>query len=895
MAKKVLIVDDNGTNLYILETLLKGYGLDVISAENGKDALEKARLNPPNLIVTDILMPVMDGYALCREWKSDEKLKHIPLVFYTATYTESKDESFALSLGADRFMTKPQEPDALMNILKEFLEGKYTARQVATKPLGEEMEFFRRHNEILFSKLEKKMLDLEIVNRKLRISEECYRLSFRNVSDVICTMDKDLNIISISPSVEKIFGYKPQDFLGHSVYDLGYIFTPESFEQIIAEISLVLKGDTIPAAVYRFIAKDGAVKYSEISISAIVREGELIGIVAVARDITDRRRAEEALQDSHKRLNEIIDFLPDATFVIDCEDKVIAWNRSMEQITGVLKADMIGKGNHEYAMPFYGQRRLILIDLTLLPDEEFERNHYEDVYRQGAILYAETYAPQVYGGKGASFWGTASKLYDASGNIVGAIESIRDITERKRDEEALRSAYEKRQELEFIVNHSPAVVWLWKAAEGWPVEYVSSNIALYGYTPDDFTSGKIAFASIVHPDDLPRVSAEVEQYAHEGRTEFNQEYRIFAKSGDTHWIDDRTWLRRGPDGSVTHYQGIAIDITDRRRAEEALRESEEKYRSILDNIDDAYYEVDLKGNLVFFNKALISKTGYSHGELMGMNYRQFISPESCEPVSKVFSEIYRTSKSFRFFDYEAIMKGGRKRNFESWANLLFNHNNKPIGFSGMARDITIRKEVEKQLQKTLENLRKAVGTTIQVMVSAVEIRDPYTAGHQLRVAELACAIATEMGLSQKRILGIRMAGSIHDIGKLSVPAEILVKPSKLTDIEFAMIKEHARKGYEILKDVVSSWPLAEITYQHHERMDGSGYPRNLRGNDILLEARIMAVADVVESMASHRPYRPALGIDAALAEIEGNSGALYDPDVAEACLKLFREKGYKFV
>jgi len=178
-------------------------------------------------------------------------------------------------------------------------------------------------------------------------------------------------------------------------------------------------------------------------------------------------------------------------------------------------------------------------------------------------------------------------------------------------------------------------------------------------------------------------------------------------------------------------------------------------------------------------------------------------------------------------------------------------------------------------------------------VSAVEIRDPYTAGHQIQTANLARAIATEMGLPQMKIDAIRIAGSIHDIGKLSIPAEILSKPKKLSEIEFSLIKGHAQKGYEILKDVESPWPLAEMVYQHHERMDGSGYPRCLKGEEILMEARILAVADVVEAMASHRPYRPALGIDAALEEIEKNKGVLYDRDVAETCLRLFRDKGFQ--
>jgi putative nucleotidyltransferase with HDIG domain len=211
----------------------------------------------------------------------------------------------------------------------------------------------------------------------------------------------------------------------------------------------------------------------------------------------------------------------------------------------------------------------------------------------------------------------------------------------------------------------------------------------------------------------------------------------------------------------------------------------------------------------------------------------------------------------------------------------------------LEKEIEERKRAEKQLQDILESLRKAVGVTVQVMVSAVETRDPYTAGHQIRSANLARAIATEIGLPPDKIEGIRMAGSIHDIGKLSIPAEILSKPTKLSELEFALIKEHARKGYEMLKDVESPWPLAEIVHQHHERMDGSGYPRNLKGEEILIEARILTVADVVEAMASHRPYRPGLGIDAALNEIEKNRGIFYDDAVSDACLRLFREKGFK--
>jgi putative nucleotidyltransferase with HDIG domain len=202
-------------------------------------------------------------------------------------------------------------------------------------------------------------------------------------------------------------------------------------------------------------------------------------------------------------------------------------------------------------------------------------------------------------------------------------------------------------------------------------------------------------------------------------------------------------------------------------------------------------------------------------------------------------------------------------------------------------------EADEKLQKTLDSLRSAFGTTIKVMVSAIEMRDPYTAGHLKKSADIARAIAVEMGLDKENINGIRMAGIIHDIGKISIPTEILTRPSKLSKLEFSLIRKHSQSGYDMLKDIESPWPLAEIVYQHHERMDGTGYPRNLKGDDILPEARILAVADVVEAMASHRPYRAALGIDKALEEIEKNKGILYDEAVADACLRLFREKGYQ--
>jgi putative nucleotidyltransferase with HDIG domain len=209
-------------------------------------------------------------------------------------------------------------------------------------------------------------------------------------------------------------------------------------------------------------------------------------------------------------------------------------------------------------------------------------------------------------------------------------------------------------------------------------------------------------------------------------------------------------------------------------------------------------------------------------------------------------------------------------------------------------DRVYRRELEQKVEERTAELRETLEGTILALTMTVEYRDPYTSGHQQRVSDLAGAIAKEMGFPKDKIMGIRMAGVIHDIGKIAIPVEILSKPGRLSKTEFDLIKIHSQVGYDILKSIKFPWPIAQIVLQHHERMDGSGYPQGLSGEDILMEARIMAVADVVEAMASHRPYRPAVGIDKALEEISKNREALYDPEVVDACLMLFKDKGFKF-
>jgi len=208
-------------------------------------------------------------------------------------------------------------------------------------------------------------------------------------------------------------------------------------------------------------------------------------------------------------------------------------------------------------------------------------------------------------------------------------------------------------------------------------------------------------------------------------------------------------------------------------------------------------------------------------------------------------------------------------------------------------EIDNRKRMQLEIQHNFENLKKVMDSTVQAITTTIEKRDPYTSGHQQRVADLSRAITRQIGFSENEIEGIYIAAAIHDIGKISIPAEILSKPVQLSDIEIRLIQAHSETGYDILKGIKFPWPIAEIVLQHHERLNGSGYPQGLAGDDILMAARIIGVADVVETMASHRPYRPSMGIDKALEEITQNRGVLYEPLIVDACLKIFNNKEFQ--
>jgi len=515
----------------------------------------------------------------------------------------------------------------------------------------------------------------------------------------------------------------------------------------------------------------------------------------------------------------------------------------------------------------------------------FRRDVTKEVFETGQIKVVENVVPKPSGN--LYFITTFKPIFNEQNIVISVVAIAKDITERKQAEVKLQQS---KQLYRLVADNSND--WIYLINPDQKLLYVSpSSERITGYLPTEFINNQELFFNIIHPDDREQVKPHLQNLDEDPQSHFI-EFRIITKEGKIRWIDHSCLPAYTEDGKFSGRAGTNRDITDRKEAEQQIKERIKELELLYSlgeiagkedlTLDKLYQEfTDILPQSWQYSEIACARIVIGDSEFHTKNFAESAWMQSA-PVKVSGTVVGKIEVGY----LEETPKEGKGPFLKEEKQLI-------DSIAERLGQITQRRQAEDALQQTLKSLRKAVNATIQVIISTLEAKDPYTAGHQARVADLTRAIATEMKFSKDRIEGVFMAASIHDIGKLSVPAEILSKPGKLTETEFSLIKEHSKKGYEILKNVESAWPLAEIVYQHHERMDGSGYPRNLKGDEILMEARILAVADVVEAMASHRPYRPTLGIDAALKEIEDNRGVLYDADVVDVCLRLFREKGFQ--
>ncbi len=442
-----------------------------------------------------------------------------------------------------------------------------------------------------------------------------------------------------------------------------------------------------------------------------------------------------------------------------------------------------------------------------------------------------------------------------------------------------------------MLTRGPAVIYFCRHTGMYEFNFVSENFwGVFGFSPEEYTRPDF-WISRIHEADLARIKEGFVLLQKEGSC--TCEYRFMGKDGKYRWIYDNMTLLFDDAGEPAEIIGFWIDVNDVKMMKKEISQKERQLSLITDNMRDMVSQVDRDGVFRYVSPSHEKVLGFRREDMIGRPVCEFIHPDHrdyvCEEADKAFS----------------LRKGGslealcRKEDKDfTWLEVSFeplvNGRDEMIGAVLSGRDITYQKETEKEIQQNLLHLKKVLNDTALTLAMAMEKRDPYTAGHQHRVSRLSCAIARELGLPDETVSGIQIASVLHDIGKISIPSEILSKPGALTDIEFSLLKTHSQIGHDILKNIEFPWPIAKIVNQHHERVNGTGYPQGLDDGSILMEARIIGLADTVEAMASHRPYRPALGIARAFEEIQDKRGVLYDANVVDACFRLHETGAFDF-
>lgn len=418
--------------------------------------------------------------------------------------------------------------------------------------------------------------------------------------------------------------------------------------------------------------------------------------------------------------------------------------------------------------------------------------------------------------------------------------------------------------------------------------YVSPSVSsMLGYEPEEFL---VHYTEYLTENPENQAATANTEAALQGEKLPSYELEIFHKDGSRRWLDISEFPVTNEQGEVVSIEGVAHDVTRLKQVREAVSELASKNALILESAGEGIFGLDLDGNHTFVNPAAVEMLGWSREELLGKNSHttwhhtrpdgRHYPAEEC-PIQAVL-KTGTTQKGEETF----IRKDGSFFPVDFTSTPIIK-GEEIVGTVVSFLDISERKTHEQQLRRSLEQ-------TVQAVAFAMEQRDPYTAGHQREVAKLAKAIAQSMALPEEEIEGLHVSGIIHDIGKIAIPADLLNKPGRLTKTEFKLIQTHVNNGVDIIDHIDFPWPVKDIVEQHHERLDGSGYPQGLKGDQIIKGARILAVADVVEAMSSHRPYRASLGIDAALDEIKKGRGTLYDADTVDHCVRLFEEQGYTF-
>jgi PAS domain S-box-containing protein/putative nucleotidyltransferase with HDIG domain len=620
----------------------------------------------------------------------------------------------------------------------------------------------------------------EKVKEKLKEDEDRFQLLIENASDIILFVDPDHRVTYGSPSVEKLLGYKPEEYLGKDEH--GFIH-PEDVQKVILSTEEAVRTRRVPKMEMRIRHKEGGWRTFESNTTLQFDGDNLLGFIVNLRDVSDRKEAEYNLKKSEELFKTLAHVSPVGIYMCNFNGEVLFVNDQWCTITGITNEEAAGLGWTKILHPEDKEK---VLNEFLYAAQNQRRYKTECRFQRpdGTIrwILGEGIATTDSLGKPIYYIGTVTDVTDFHSQRENLLRLNRALSAVGKCNEAILRAISKQQLMDVVCNH---LVTHGGYAAGWITSARQANI----------------------PETI-------------------------SKAGD--------------------YEDLIACLADEQCELESTRREANTVRV---PVEIATRSTQCKLSLLEF--PLYDHTG-----------NIFAILNICERDTQVFSK-----EEFKLLEGLA-------------ADLSF-------GISTLQlreeRDLAQRESTRFQ-----KKLRQSLEDGLQALAATLELRDPYTAGHQQRVGELAAEIARELGLTEEEVHAIRLAGVVHDIGKIHIPAELLAKPTPLTRIEYELVKTHSQAGYEILKSVEFPWPIAEIVWQHHERLDGSGYPRGLKGDEILQETRIISVADVVEAMASHRPYRPGLGINVALNAILEERGTLFDPEVVDACIKVFTEKNFHF-
>jgi PAS domain S-box-containing protein len=785
-------------------------------------------------------------------------------VFVNSAYAEmvgyTEEELLALSPEQTLDLVHPEDRE---------LVGAHYRDRIAGKPAPQRYEFrivqkdgSVRWVEVFASRIEyhgrpaSQLAMIDITERKqaetaLRESEEKYRELVERANDGI-TIIQDGIAKYVNPILAKMWGGTAQESTGTSFTD--YI-DPDELPKVVDRYNRRMKGEDV-ASIYETVLrrKDGSKVYVELNAGSITYQGKLADLVFV-RDITERKQAEEALRIKDSAITSSInaiaigEFGGNLTYVNHAFLKM--WGYDSEK-------DVLGKP----AVNFWHKKEKAQEVIEALLKGKNVVGELKAKRKDGSLFDVQL---------------SASIVTDETGKPIYMMGSFVDITERKQVELELRESEERYR---FIFENSQNVNIL-IGTDGKIIDVNEGAVQSLGYKKESVI-GKDVLAFVV-PEQR---QAAAKQLAQELKGEYTPSFAVdvISKKGIRTLLFPEGHATVLATGRLTGMLLSALDITDRKQAEDSLRQSEERYRTLVENVDFGINLIDADHTIVMANAALSKRICKSVSEIIGKKcFRVFEKRDAVCPYCPGVQAMAAGRPAE--IETEGVKDDPDLFPARLQAFPIFGQDGTVSGFIEVVEDITERKQVEKDIIEHKEALKNSFFGTAEALSKVIEDRDPYTSGHSAGVAGLGEAIARVMGFPEDELTGIYIAGVLHDIGKMAVPVEILVKPGKLTDMEISLIHIHPQAGYEILNGIDFPWPVALATLQHHERMDGSGYPQGLTGNKIILEARILAVADVVDAMTHHRPYRPAFSLQDAVEEINKGSGRIYDPQVVDACLE----------